>query len=344
MLDDGDTAVEALWVEGLTSRRLGDGGNRSSSRQPFGCAERSARPASALSRRVAPSSNAALECFSDIVGAIYRAAGQPELWPDVLKQLASATQCCDGSRTHLAGCQPAEIPRAKPADRRLIDYLTPHIAHAVQMGVELDDLRRRVRAQEDALARLSTAIIVLDSRQQIIFANAAGELLLQNGQELKANRGGLAAVDPAIDESLKQAINRTLLQPDGAGAAETTIAVPRAGGPPLHLLLTRATRSQDLPIPQSESASIFVFVKDPNDAGRLRTDLVARFYGLTPSEKKLLDAVLEGDGLVSVAQKLDISRATASTHLQRIFAKTGTTRQSELIRFVLNFDIPVKSC
>ena len=40
---------------------------------------------------------------------------------------------------------------------------------------------------------------------------------------------------------------------------------------------------------------------------------------------------------VEAARKLGIARTTARTHLQCLFAKTGTARQSELVRFVATF-------
>ncbi|HKU96604.1 MAG TPA: helix-turn-helix transcriptional regulator, partial [Vineibacter sp.] len=57
-------------------------------------------------------------------------------------------------------------------------------------------------------------------------------------------------------------------------------------------------------------------------------------YGLTAAEGKVLDAVIDGDGVDGIADRLGVARATVKTHLNRILAKTGTTRQNELIRLV----------
>ena len=43
-------------------------------------------------------------------------------------------------------------------------------------------------------------------------------------------------------------------------------------------------------------------------------------------------AVIEIGGLPKVARTLGISETTVKTHLHRVFAKTGTDRQADLVR------------
>ena len=59
---------------------------------------------------------------------------------------------------------------------------------------------------------------------------------------------------------------------------------------------------------------------------------IAELYELTPAEEKLLDLILDGSGLFEAAEQLGVSRNTARTHMKRIYAKTGTRRQAELVR------------
>jgi DNA-binding CsgD family transcriptional regulator len=58
-------------------------------------------------------------------------------------------------------------------------------------------------------------------------------------------------------------------------------------------------------------------------------------FGLTRAEAAVAVEILETDGLQAVADRLDISLATARTHLAHLFDKTGTHRQAELVRLVL---------
>jgi DNA-binding CsgD family transcriptional regulator len=59
---------------------------------------------------------------------------------------------------------------------------------------------------------------------------------------------------------------------------------------------------------------------------------MARTYGLTPAEARVVERLMAGaSSLAEVATSLDVSLATVKTHLSQVFAKTGVSRQSELI-------------
>jgi DNA-binding CsgD family transcriptional regulator len=62
---------------------------------------------------------------------------------------------------------------------------------------------------------------------------------------------------------------------------------------------------------------------------------------LTPAESRLLDSILSGLGLAQAAEQIGVSLATARTHLQRIFDKTETSRQGELIHLVMSSTPPL---
>ena len=61
---------------------------------------------------------------------------------------------------------------------------------------------------------------------------------------------------------------------------------------------------------------------------------LARAWGFTTAETRLLDRIRQGDAIGEAAQALDISRNTARTQLQSIFAKSGVNRQVELVQLI----------
>jgi DNA-binding CsgD family transcriptional regulator len=64
------------------------------------------------------------------------------------------------------------------------------------------------------------------------------------------------------------------------------------------------------------------------------TEVAARQFQLTPSEVRVLDAVLKVSGVSEIADALGVSESTVKTHLQNIFGKTGVRRQADLIKLV----------
>ena len=61
-----------------------------------------------------------------------------------------------------------------------------------------------------------------------------------------------------------------------------------------------------------------------------------QLYGLTPAESRVADLLLEGLEVRDAAERLCITLETARFHLKRVLAKTGTHRQTELMRLMLS--------
>ena len=80
----------------------------------------------------------------------------------------------------------------------------------------------------------------------------------------------------------------------------------------------------------SASAAIFVHNQPSFDDGLVTT--LAAAFGLTGAEARVLSALLEGLSLSETASRFQISVNTVRWHLKRLFEKTSTKRQSDLIR------------
>jgi DNA-binding CsgD family transcriptional regulator len=67
----------------------------------------------------------------------------------------------------------------------------------------------------------------------------------------------------------------------------------------------------------------------------------AKRYALTEAEARVLQAVIEvGGGVALSASALGLSRSTVKTHLEHLFAKTGTRRQLQLVKLIAGFESP----
>lgn len=66
------------------------------------------------------------------------------------------------------------------------------------------------------------------------------------------------------------------------------------------------------------------------------TARLARMFGLTRREVEVGESLMLGHSLDSASETLGISRNTIRVHLQALFRKTGTNRQSELIRLMID--------
>ena len=68
----------------------------------------------------------------------------------------------------------------------------------------------------------------------------------------------------------------------------------------------------------------------------------AKLYRLTGGELRVLLVLARGVGAKEAADMLGISEATVRTHVQQMFAKTGTSRQADLLRLLQSSAPPTR--
>jgi DNA-binding NarL/FixJ family response regulator len=71
-------------------------------------------------------------------------------------------------------------------------------------------------------------------------------------------------------------------------------------------------------------------------------DAIAKAYKLTPSELRVLLAVVEVGGVPEVAEALGVAETTVKTHLGRLYQKVGARRQADLVKVVAGFSNPFR--
>jgi DNA-binding CsgD family transcriptional regulator len=197
--------------------------------------------------------------------------------------------------------------------------------------LQLEHLSRRRQERDKSLDRLGAAIILLSAEGRILFANQAAEKILRKKDGLAAVNRVLHAHDAVADQALRDVVARVSAR-DAAARRSGDVAVPREGRRPLLLSVTPLSQRNGEVF--ARNATAIVVANDPEQQTWSGIETVARSYGLTAGEGRLLKAIVEGDGIEAAAKQLGISRDTAKTHLQRIFQKTLTSRQGELIRLV----------
>jgi DNA-binding CsgD family transcriptional regulator len=69
--------------------------------------------------------------------------------------------------------------------------------------------------------------------------------------------------------------------------------------------------------------------------------LIARTFGLTPAEVRVLLAIVGVGGVPESSEKLGVAETTVKTHLYRVFSKTGASRQADLVKLAAGFSFPL---
>lgn len=234
----------------------------------------------------------------------------------------------------LAVHRPITASAFEAADRMRLNRLLPHLERAGQMqeALAIADLHRR--SAHEALNRLALAVILLAGDGRIVFANAAADGLLRTGEGLMALRGRLAARDPTAASALQHAIATAAAIAGGRGAEPGAIVqVRRPDRRPLSALVVPLAASR--PLRLFADAAVVVFITDPDRQRRLPLATLAKLYRLTPAEARLMQALVAGERIEDYAEGCGISITTTKTQLSRLFDKTDTSRQSDLISLAL---------
>ena len=93
------------------------------------------------------------------------------------------------------------------------------------------------------------------------------------------------------------------------------------------------------PVPEraegQHNPTAVVFISDPELEGSASRETLGQLFELTPAESNLAILLTRGLSLAEVSDTQNISQHTARAQLKSIFAKTGVSRQAELVRLVL---------
>jgi DNA-binding CsgD family transcriptional regulator/PAS domain-containing protein len=218
-----------------------------------------------------------------------------------------------------------------------IRLLSPDFVSHLRRAVQLHFRRLQLEAERDGLAaafdRVPIAAIVADGRGLVRAANRAAERLLGARDGLALGRDGLHADRPEDTIRLRQALAAATGSDDSAGCGIPLRLERGSGRRPLRALVRRLrARIADAAAP---SPFVALFVDDPEEHVAPPAELLRSFFGLTVAESALARELSNGHSLAEAARRLEITYGTARQRLGQVFAKTGTTRQAELVHLLL---------
>lgn len=212
--------------------------------------------------------------------------------------------------------------------------LLPHIRRAVQVHEKLHHADAHYRSALSAFDHLKTGVILVREDGWIIFANASAESILSAGHGLSTRFGRICALSSKDTEALLHAIKEAASTGMGRNThAGTTLALPFGQSQALSVMVSPMTTEQHLELRHGPAAMLLV--EHPLTRNPDATTELARRYGLTGAQTRLLEAILNGRKLADYADEARLSINTVKSHMKQIFEKTGENRQADLIRHFL---------
>ena len=223
-------------------------------------------------------------------------------------------------------------------DKALVRYLLPHLKRSIQLHARLDFLECERALFAGTVNRMLLGMISFAQDGSIVEMNQEAKRILaeKDGLWLSGNNLSVDSSQESRDlqRMLRQATAGTN-DSEGPGVVEAMSISRPSGKAKLGILIKTVPMGQWSESRQRPAA--VVYLRDPeSNAAQPSQELVRRLFALTRMESQLALLLAEGFTLDEAAEKMNVRRNTARTHLRSIFCKTGVTRQTMLVRLLLN--------
>lgn len=222
-------------------------------------------------------------------------------------------------------------------EKILLQSLLPHLERSIRLQACISRTQRERAVYAGAVEQLLVATIILDEQCRVLSMNATATALLAAGDGVSIDGNRLRLADSGADRELRILL-RDVVQSRRNRLPQTASAmhVPRTGAKQPLGLVARAVPTTAGDAQGRGMPSIAIFIRDPEQPAEALQQVIARLYKLTSAESSLAILLANGLTLDEAAAQLHVSRNTARAHLRAVFAKTGVTRQSGLVRLILN--------
>jgi DNA-binding NarL/FixJ family response regulator len=218
--------------------------------------------------------------------------------------------------------------------RQRMALLVPHLQRAVAIGRLFDQGNAAQAALTETLDHVEAAVILVGADGAVSFANDPARKMLDDATLIHQRDNTLRAVAAETNQILHD-IFAAAAKGD-ASIGVRGVAVPLASSSEArwfaHVLPLTSGRREEAGQANAAVAAMFIRRSAPN--APLPLEAIAKLYKLTASEVRVLDAVLRVSGVKAIADMLGVSPGTVKTHLHNLFRKTGTKRQTELVKLI----------
>jgi DNA-binding CsgD family transcriptional regulator len=182
-----------------------------------------------------------------------------------------------------------------------------------------------MEAALEAFEASGSAVAMVGNLGEVIRLNRSAESLL--GEDLKIVKGRIVCADRNSTAALDRALH-ALIWSREVDPLHPPVILPRRVGRPILAYPSRRPGVAHVAFAQCHGFVVFVDLEAR--IGARVGDLMLAF-GLTPAEARVASGLLAAESIEAVADKVGIACETARNQLKRVFQKTDTHRQGQLV-------------
>lgn len=173
---------------------------------------------------------------------------------------------------------------------------------------------------------ISTAIVLIDSKQEVTFTNQAARSLAALCPEFRTALNQ-ASHTPGLSTALSAWLDAMLDQLEEGSVSSFNLPYDD-NRHSLMMVCCKLAPGEGHPV-------LVLFVTGFGDVSTPSPEVLAALFGFTPTESLIAAALARGDKPATIALSLKIAQTTVAFHMRNIFQKTGVSRQASLVALLL---------
>jgi DNA-binding CsgD family transcriptional regulator len=221
----------------------------------------------------------------------------------------------------------------------LLQTLVPALRSAIELN-RLANPRLDLSGGRGLIDQLVDAAMVVDQDCRLLASNAPANRLLTDARFLLVKARDVVAIkNPEANAAFARLVrDGCAVSPDRARPNDLVVNA-RSGSyivtcVPMAIDQTSALPAGLLSIFAPKTVALVIIRARASEAPSVLVGDLRRYFGLTKAEGRLILEFERGGTLSEIAERVGVSRSTIQSHLKAIFAKTGTSKQRDVVTLV----------
>lgn len=226
-------------------------------------------------------------------------------------------------------------PAFTETDYCALRELLPHLERVVVVNSRVTQAQQLAELTAGAFDRVAMGVVLLDALGRPLLTNREARRIVAEADGFAILEDGPAATRHDETRTLRATIRSVGGDDHGPGSSRgRALRLSRPSGRADYQVvvvpLPRRCQPED-----GVGVVAVLFVSDPERSDQIVDYMLGNLFGLTEAEVRLVTRLLAGSTLTDAAETLGLSRNTVHSQLASVFRKTGTRRQSELVKLVV---------
>lgn len=224
--------------------------------------------------------------------------------------------------------------------RRRMKLIVPHIRRAALISGTFESNRSESVIFSEMLNAINSAVFIVDAAGRVILANMSGYAMAERGP-IRIAGGVIGADDAYENNALREAITLASNGDRALGTRGISLSLRTETSEQYVGRVLSLCSGQRSTTGAKSGATATIFIRRASLDVQSAGNVIRQTYRLTPTELRVLLGIVEIGGIPEVASALGMAEETVKTHLKRVFNKTDTRRQADLVKLVCGFADPL---